>query len=143
MARGRPSLKYEEIVTDEIKGMIPKWKRQGQTDEWIAKKIGVSKYKIQEWKKEFSSFSSLFKKGKDDLLLELEETLYTRAKGTYIQEEEIVESPTGTTTKFKKRYVWSDKCLEMALKKLDPDKWGDKVSVDNDDLKKLRDIFGG
>ena len=131
MARGRPKISYKNTITKDVKEAIPKWKRQGQTDEWIAKKIGVGKDKIKEWKKEFPAFSALFKKGKDDLLLELEETLYTRAKGHYVEDEEITYNPDGSEVrKTKKKFIWSDSNLQFALKKLDPDKWGD-VKDDN------------
>ena len=123
---GRPKITYKSVVTKEVKEMIPKWKRQGQTDEWIAKKIGVGKLKLIEWKKEFPNFANLFKKGKADLLLELEETLYTRAKGHYVEDEEITYNSDGSEVrKTKKKFIWSDSNLQFALKKLDPDKWGD------------------
>ena len=121
---------YEDYITDEIKVLIPQWKRQGQTDDWIAKKLGVGKNKIIEWKKEQREFWELFKNGKEQLLLELEETLYTRAKGSLIQEKEITTSGGRQTIKLKEKYIWSDKCLEMALKRLAPEVWGDKLNND-------------
>ena len=121
---------YKDYVTDEIKEMIPKWKRQGQKDTWICSKIGVGKDLLIKWKKEHKEFDELFKNGQAQLLLELEETLYTRAKGSLIQEREITNSDGRETIKVKEKYIWSDKCLEMALKRLAPDVWGDKLNID-------------
>lgn len=130
--------KYEDWVTDDIKKMIPKWKRQGQKDDWIAKKIGVGKNKIIEWKKEQKEFRELFINGTTELLLELEETLYTRAKGHMVLEKEVTKDNQGRETiKTKEKYIWSDPCLVMALKKLDPDKWGDTYMQVREDAIKV------
>lgn len=131
--------KYEDYITDEIKELIPKWKRQGQKDDWIAKKIGVGKNKIIDWKKEQKEFRELFKMGTAELLLDLEETLYTRAKGHMVIEKEITKDNQGKeTVKTKEKYIWSDPCLSMALKKLDPDKWGDNQQEETQEEKLKR-----
>lgn len=131
--------KYEDYITKEIKELIPKWKRQGQKDDWIAKKIGVGKNKIIDWKKERKEFRELFKMGTAELLLDLEETLYTRAKGHMVIEKEITKDNQGKeTVKTKEKYIWSDPCLSMALKKLDPDKWGDNQQEETQEEKLKR-----
>jgi len=131
--------KYEDYITKEIKELIPKWKRQGQKDDWIAKKIGVGKNKIIDWKKERKEFRELFKMGTAELLLDLEETLYTRAKGHMVIEKEITKDNEGKeTVKTKEKYIWSDPCLSMALKKLDPDKWGDNQQEETQEEKLKR-----
>lgn len=124
---GRPGYNFDEYVTQEIKDNIPKWKRQGQTDEWIAKNIGVGYAKLREWKKEFSAFSALFKKGKEDLMLELEETLYSRALGKNVEETETVTDGQGNviSVKSKTKHIWSDSNLQFALSRLDRKKWAD------------------
>lgn len=128
----RPRITYEDTITKEVKDLIPKWKKSGMNDKQIAKKIGISSFKLMEFKKQNSEFSNLFKRGKEDLLVELENTLYRRAFGYDVDDMEVtVEKDRDgniikTVSKKRKRHIWSDSCLQMALKKLDFDKWGDK-----------------
>ena len=135
---------FEEFVTDEIKELIPQWKRQGQKDEWIAKQIGIGITKLKDWKNEFPSFEALFKKGKAQLMLELEETLYTRAKGYTKSLREYRLDNNGKiipqSIRIKETYIWSDKCLEMALRKLAPDKWGDHALGNGDTVLIIDDL---
>jgi len=124
---------YNEYITQEIKEEIPKWKRQGQTDRWIAKKLGIGITKLGEWRKEKPELAELFKKGREDLLLDLEETLYTRAKGYTRSNKEYQLDEKGrvikSSIKVKETFIWSDSCLMMALRKLDPKKWGEKEDL--------------
>ena len=126
--RGRPKLQIEDYIKKDDWYKITKWKQEGQNDDWISKQIGVGKDKLIEWKKENTEFSELFKNGRDKLLYELEQTLFTRAKGYYVTETEEEINGNGELIKEKKKtkYVWSDNCLSMALKQLDKNKWNDK-----------------
>lgn len=133
---------YKDYVKDEHFELIPKWKRQGQKDDWIAKKLGIGITKLKDWKNEYPSFKALFKNGTADLLLELEETLYTRARGTYVDDSDIVVKKNAkgeiieTIQRKKKKFIWSDSNLQFALRKLDPKKWGDKIEIEGDGDKK-------
>lgn len=126
--RGRPKLQIEDYIKKEDWYKITKWKQEGQTDDWIANVLGVGKNKIIEWKEENKEFKELFKNGREQLLYELEQTLFTRAKGYFIEETETVKNGDKEVIKetVKKKYVWSDNCLSMALKQLDKNKWNDK-----------------
>ena len=131
----------EDFITDEMKENIPIWKEQGQTDAWIAKRIGVSRTKLIDWKQKNKDFDDLFKKGSRALLLDLEQTLYTRAKGHMVEEKEIFKDSNGKQTiRLKTKYIWSDKCLEMALKKLAPEKWGDHALGNGDTVVIIDDL---
>lgn len=137
---------YGEYVTKEVLENIPKWKRQGQKDTWIAKKIGIGITTLKKWKKNNASFASVFKKGTEDLLMELEETLYTRAKGSFIRDKEYMLDKNGKvikdTIKVKEKFIWSDSNLQFALKKLNPERWGDNEEDRNlSDPVYLAEIF--
>jgi len=140
---------YKEYVKEEHFDLIPKWKRQGQKDDWVAKKIGIGKDLLIRWKKEHVEFRELFKKGTAELLLDLEETLYTRAKGYIKNTKEYMldkdGKPVKSTIKVKETFIWSDSNLQFALKKLDPEKWGDKKVEEekiNIHISDLRDKHG-
>lgn len=143
MARAKP---YEEYVNEKTLEDIKNWKLQGQIDEWIYKKIGVGRDLAIRWKKAHKEFDDAFKKGKEELLLELEQTLYTRAKGYYITEVEEIEkvdfdidteqtySRVVKRTK-KTKYVWSDQCLMKALSILCPEKYREGYNAEDKDEK--------
>lgn len=125
---GRPKLTIEEILPRNEWWKVKAWKEQGQNDDWIAKALGIGRDKLIDLKKEDSDFSDLFKNSKQNLLLELENTLFTRAKGYYVEETETTTGPNGDIIKDtkKRKYVWSDTCLNRALSVLDRHKWNDK-----------------
>lgn len=61
MAKG----KYEEWCNDpDKKLLLSGWARDGLTDEEIAKKIGISRSTLSEWKKKYPDISDTLKRGK-------------------------------------------------------------------------------
>lgn len=130
---GRPGYKYDDYITEEVKENIPKWKKSGMNETQIAKKIGISQKKLIEWKKKYLELEQLLKQGKEELCVELENTLYKRALGYFVTDTttEVEKSEkNGKTTKVKKikKYIWSDKCLELAVKSLIPHKFNEKFN---------------
>lgn len=137
---------YKKYITDEVLENIPKWKRQGQKDTWIYKKIGIGKTLASKWKKEHEKFKEAFENGLNDLLMDLEETLYTRAKGYFVRDKEFKLDKNGKvindTIKVKEKFIWSDSNLQFALKKLNPERWGDNEEDRNlSDPVYLAEIF--
>nr|WP_142412346.1 helix-turn-helix domain-containing protein [Clostridium sp. Marseille-P7770] len=101
MAKG----KYEKWCNDpDKKLLLSGWARDGLTDEEIAKKIGISRSTLAEWKKKYPDISDTLKKGKEIVDTEVENSLLKRAKGY--------------TAKVKKTFK---------LKKIEYDKTGKKV----------------
>lgn len=75
----RPS-KYQTHVAPRLIE-IQDWVRNGATDEEVAKRLGISRSTLCEYKNGFSEFSDTIKKGKDFVDAEVENALLERAIG--------------------------------------------------------------
>ena len=73
----RPS-KYETHVAPRLEE-VKDWVRNGATDEEIAKRLGVSRDSLIEYKKEFSEFSDILRKGKEYIDGQVENALLQNA----------------------------------------------------------------
>ncbi|WP_339012255.1 helix-turn-helix domain-containing protein [Lactococcus garvieae] len=74
--------KYHEWLTEEGLVKLEGWARDGLSDKQIAEdKIGVSERTFTDWKKKFSSISSVLKKGKEVVDRQVENALLKRALG--------------------------------------------------------------
>ena len=47
---------YEKLDIESKLGLVEGWKRDGLTDEQIAKNLGVSKHTLIKWKKNIPDF---------------------------------------------------------------------------------------
>ena len=56
MAKG----KYQEWLEEDKLILLEGWKRDGLTDEQIAKNIGITLSTFYEWKKKYSDFSEFY-----------------------------------------------------------------------------------
>lgn len=81
--------KYKEWLTEEGLIQIEGWARDGLIDEQIAQNMGISYSTFKEWKKKFSDFSAVLKKGKEVVDRQVENALLKTAIG-YVYEEETV-----------------------------------------------------
>lgn len=102
--------KYKEWLKKDKLKRLEHMARNGARDIDIAKKIGISKVTLYEWKKRFPEFAEALKKGKDEYDDEVEETLYNLTQGYYVDEEvvEIREDAAGNKIlhrKKTKRYI--------------------------------------
>ncbi len=116
---------YEKLDIKSKLTLVEGWKRDGLTDEQIAKNLGVSKDTLIKWKNEKPEFFESIKKGKEVSDYELENALHKRATGYYYTEETAL--PNGkvvTTTKYEHANPTS---LIFALKNRLPKKYRDKV----------------
>lgn len=74
--------KYHEWLTEEGLIKLEGWAHDGLSDKQIAEdKIGVSERTFTDWKKKFSSISSVLKKGKEVVDRQVENALLKRALG--------------------------------------------------------------
>lgn len=148
MTRGRPKLVYEEWITDEKLEYITKCKRSNISDAKIYEKLGISKTKACEWKNEFKDFKEAFKKGQEELLIECENILFKRAEGYDVDDTEVTVEKNSegkivkTIVKKKKKHIWSDSNLQLILKRLSREKWGEKDKKEVDLNIKTSDVFG-
>ena len=102
--------KYKEWLKKDKLKLLEHMARNGARDVDIAKKIGISKVTLYEWKKRFPEFAEALKRGKDEYDDEVEEALYNLTKGYYVEEEtvKIEEDEEGNRTivrKKTKRYI--------------------------------------
>lgn len=77
MAKG----KYKDWLTEEGLLKIEGWARDGLTDKQISSNIGVSERTFTDWKKNHSAISSVLKKGKEVVDIQVENALLKRALG--------------------------------------------------------------
>ena len=111
--------KYQKWLTPEGLLLLEGWARDGLTDEQIAKKIGISRKTLNDWKNNYSDICDTLKKGKEVVDYQVENALLNSALD-------------GNTTA---QIFW--------LKNRRPDKWRDKQKeeADNTALDKLDDIL--
>ena len=115
MAKG----KYQKWLEPENLILLEGWARDGLTDEQIAKKIGINRDTLNDWKKKYPVISDTLKKGKEVVDYQVENALLQSALD-------------GNTTA---QIFW--------LKNRRPDKWREKQDKDdNSALEKLDDILG-
>lgn len=132
--RGRKS-KWETHVLPEL-DRIPKWRRQGMTEEQICQKLDVGVSTFNRYKKEYGELREALKKGKEELIENLEESLYKKAMGFEYEESKVYQSKdaNGNTVqrveKFKKQALPDTGALAFSLKNLDPENWRDKTETE-------------
>ncbi|HFF7743501.1 TPA: helix-turn-helix domain-containing protein [Staphylococcus aureus] len=116
---------YEKLDIVNKLGLVEGWKRDGLTDEQIARNLGVSKHTLIKWKKNIPDFLDAIKKGKEVSYYELENALHKRAVGYYYEEETVTNK--GEVVKIKKYEHANPTSLIFALKNRLPHKYRDKV----------------
>ncbi|HDC5560114.1 TPA: helix-turn-helix domain-containing protein [Staphylococcus aureus] len=116
---------YEKLDIVNKLGLVEGWKRDGLTDEQIARNLGVSKHTLIKWKKNIPDFLDAIKKGKEVSDYELENALHKRAVGYYYEEETVTNK--GEVVKIKKYEHANPISLIFALKNRLPHKYRDKV----------------
>lgn len=143
MAKG----KYEYWLTDDGLLLLAAWARDGLIDEEIAKKIGISRSTLAEWKKKFSDISDALKKGKEIADIEVENALFKKATGFTVEVQKPikvkeVKYENGRKVSEKEQVVFVNEEVyfppETAaqvfwLKNRRPDKWRDKVDLTDED----------
>ena len=67
---------------------IPSWRKQGLTEEQIAQKLGIAYSTLNLYKDSHLALSEALKKGKEELIEELEDSLYKKAMGYEFEEVE-------------------------------------------------------
>ncbi|HHV6163437.1 TPA: helix-turn-helix domain-containing protein [Staphylococcus aureus] len=116
---------YEKLDIVNKLGLVEGWKRDGLTDEQIARNLGVSKHTLIKWKRNIPDFLDAIKKGKEVSDYELENALHKRAVGYYYEEETVTNKD--EVVKIKKYEHANPTSLIFALKNRLPHKYRDKV----------------
>lgn len=71
---------YKEWLKPEKLVLLQGWKRNGLTDEEIAKNIGISRKTLSEWKSKYRNIGDALKIGKQQANFIVENKLFKRAK---------------------------------------------------------------
>lgn len=134
MAKVGRKTKYDTHVLPFLK-RIPSWRKQGMTEEQVADKLDIAYSTLNLYKNKYSELSEALKKGKEELIEELEDSLYKKAMGYEYEETETwLEEVDGVQKKRVKRIKKlahpDTGALAFALKNLAPDKWRDRQELD-------------
>ena len=84
--------KYEEWQKPENLILIQGWRRDGLSDEQVAKNIGISRSTLHTWIRDHQAISDAYKKGTEVSTYEVENALYKSALGHSVIEEEMTET---------------------------------------------------
>lgn len=90
---------YEKLDVKSKLPLVEGWKRDGLTDEQIARNFGVNIKTLMKWKDEKKEFMEAIKKGKEVSDYELENALHKRAVGYYYEEETVTNAGEVVTVK--------------------------------------------
>lgn len=132
---GRKNL-YEDYVEPNL-DKIEKWV-ETLSEADISKKLGISYATFQAYKKQYPALSEVLKNGRQNLVVDLKDSLKKKAKGFYYEETTIREISTGKpghekVTKIKdikKKYSPPDTgAIHLLLKNLDPEWRNDDMAT--------------
>lgn len=138
--RGRKS-KYDTHVKPYL-NRIPKWRRNGMTEEQICRKLEVGVSTFNRYKGDFWELREALKNSKEELIENLEDSLFRRAMGYSYEETKIEKESDGRAkiTRTTKELPPDVGALIFALKNLAPGKWknDDRYIVEKNDAEEKR-----
>ena len=144
--------RYQEWLEPDGLLKIKGWARDGLTNLEIAKNMGVSDSTFNEWQRKFPQIPETIKEGRAPVIVDVEDTFYTKKlKGYFIEEEvvEVTKHPNGDKTEHRKkmkRWIPPDTtAIIFYLKCRKPEKYNDRISVAIEDKGngKLADLIEG
>jgi len=133
MAAGRKG-KYNTHVQPFLDEIL-QWKKEGMKEAAIAAKLGVSVSSFELYKKQFSEFSEVIKRGDIKIAEIAEESLIQGIQGHFIEEVEQIIDVDGKKNKkqrVKKTKKWmpaNPTLIIFALKNKKPEEWQDRTSL--------------
>jgi hypothetical protein len=142
----RPSL-YESKVQphlDEIKKMIA----NGMTEEQVSNAMGVNYRTFNRYKKSYAELCQALKKGKQDLVYDVEESLYRKARGffttkkitrKYMEDKQGNKVGGAEVTETITEHAPDLGSIVFTLKNLSPDKWKERIEHSIDGNKEMSD----
>ena len=129
--------KWEDVKDKLI--LIEGWARDGLTDEQIANNLGIGKNTFYEYKKKYQDFSDALKRGKEIVDYEVENALLKSALGHTEKYKTQIVNKDGDIIEYEETvYIPPKQTAQIFwLKNRRPDKWRDKIEVDNDNKQTL------
>lgn len=143
--------KYEKWLLPENLTLIQGWRRDGLSDEQVAKNIGINRSTLYAWIDRYKEFSDAYKKGSETAIYEVENALFKSACGYDVTEAETIKTtaPDGSeTTQVRKklRHIPPNVgAICFILKNRRPEKWRDKqlITFDSKGNGQLADLING
>ena len=135
--------KYEYWLTSDGLLLLEAWARDGLIDEDIAHNVGISPATLYEWKKRFPEISEALKRGKEVVDIQVENALFKRAMGYEYEETKIIISEKdGKRVETVKKQMPPDTTAQIFwLKNRKPEKWRDRVEVQNNDNDQVKQFI--
>lgn len=134
--------KYEKWLQPENLILIEGWRRDGLSNEQIAKNMGIYVSTLYSWLEKYKELKEAYKKGDEVSTYEIENKLYKSAIGYDVEEIDIQETvyPDGTVTQTKRkhrRHIPANIAAQIfILKNRRPERWKEKPTADDSqDLK--------
>lgn len=124
--------KYETVVLPNLE-LIKRWRRNGASEEEIAKRLGIAYSTFNLYKSRKSELSEALKKGAEIVDTEVENALLKRALGYDYDETTRERNENGdlVVTKVVHKQVVPDVTAQIYwLKNRCSDKWRDKLQVE-------------
>ena len=116
---------------DEFVGIVKKACELGATDADLQEILGVSCKTLNKWKHDKPGFIDAMLIGKDIADTRIERSLYQKASGYDIEEEQIVKTADGVEVVKVKRHVPADTtAMIFWLKNRKSGKWADRKAID-------------
>ena len=120
--------KYITLCIDQKLIAIQGWIMQGNTDEDIAAKLGVTRHTLINWKGRFPRFKDCFTTTKDIRLGELIHSAFKQATG-YDYEEDVATKEGGVVT-LRKHQPGNATLVMFMLQNHLPDEYKDRRNID-------------
>lgn len=132
--------KWEHVKNKLV--LIEGWARDGLIDEQIANNLGISVDTFYKYKKKYPEFSEALKKGKEVSDYEVENALFKKATGYIIKLNKQKVTKDGDIINItEEMYMQPDTTAQIFwLKNRRPDKWRDKVELNNENEKTLEKL---
>ncbi len=135
--------KYEYWLTPDGLLLLEAWARDGLTDDQIASNVGISRKTLYEWKTKYSDICDALKRGKEVVDIQVENALFKRAMGYEYEETKIIISEKdGKRVETVKKQMPPDTTAQIFwLKNRKPEKWRDRVEVQNNDNDQVKQFI--
>lgn len=119
--------RYQEWLTPEKLTLLEGWKREGQTEEEIAKRIGISQSTLRSWRKRFPELNRVLTTDREVTDLQVEQALLRKALGYESVERKVEVSAKGERKEVETtKQVGPDvSAISLWLKRRRPERWGD------------------